>query len=944
MRQTSVLWLLACLAVIAAACPAEGQPAPATADPGGQVARFLKADPRAHLAGAPEPRSLPDDLKLQLVDYIDCTSADDPHPFLDDGRSSVEDTRAGRYRVTGAAAHSYFAYRFRVAAPGRAHVVVLEFPDDADRIVALSLAQPPTGDASAPAARMEFGYHTGDLLPVSGTMVTRWTFFWPTGEAPPALVVANWHARLPAALARVWVYAVADERLPTAESSRSAFYRHGGRYDGDPAVVRTRFGGRAENLVQMMDYLGLDEVALGALRGRTFNYPSARFNTRSEAIPAMFPALAEGAKRLVAVFDPDCTVGTFSMPDQRENMADISAGGTRKVWEEFIDWDFLKPFGSDRALGGVMFGGPEGSAAFDLKCGNAYSAFLTSVAKTLGRSYRGLRLYQNLAAATPGSHYFLDPRSDWPAIGRWEMSEKPLDRCIAEHVLDYWRSYGVDVEDLAEADPAVLMRQCDGDDAVRYRFGHNAVPRYWLFDAVASSRAVTDLVAPAKVHGLVLSSTPARRMVLLRPDGFWWPYPEMSPTITPGGDGFFTPAAQAMAAGLEPYTVWLAGAGSGAALHEEEVRHWMSIFRRLPFRSFAPVEGAPSYPVSVRDYVYNAMRYVLLVNAAPVAADATVTLDAEAAVSSLGSPVEGRSRSITFTLAPGGIEAFAFPETVGIESVTQKSPGLEPLLAAQLARYAADLDAAKKAGIVFAARYDEVLSAARDAMAEKNFAEMSRLLHPGVVREPRLRLRLATERPRADVGRAPQIVLDGRLADWRGIEPIRLGATEHLAPSPHVANHWKGPKDLSAELRLAWSDSGLAFALKVTDDRPTGDVNESSTLALSASAYRSFSSRAGFDLLLDLPRHEAARGENLVTVRDGTTTIHEGLVPASELGERLAPAQGRTVGFNLIVSDSDDRAGMPYAWCKSNVLAWSNRQDGFSRTSDAQTCGEITFR
>jgi hypothetical protein len=73
-------------------------------------------------------------------------------------------------------------------------------------------------------------------------------------------------------------------------------------------------------------------------------------------------------------------------------------------------------------------------------------------------------------------------------------------------------------------------------------------------------------------------------------------------------------------------------------------------------------------------------------------------------------------------------------------------------------------------------------------------------------------------------------------------------------------------------------------------------------------------------------------------------TVHEGLIPAAELGSALSPRAGRTVGLNLVVADSDDRAGMPHAWCRSNLMAWSTRQDGYDVEADAQTCGEITFK
>jgi hypothetical protein len=64
----------------------------------------------------------------------------------------------------------------------------------------------------------------------------------------------------------------------------------------------------------------------------------------------------------------------------------------------------------------------------------------------------------------------------------------------------------------------------------------------------------------------------------------------------------------------------------------------------------------------------------------------------------------------------------------------------------------------------------------------------------------------------------------------------------------------------------------------------------------------------------------------------------------ANLPKSLRPAKARTVGMNLVVSDSDDRTDMPHAWCKSNVMAWSNEKDGYRLWSDAQSCGEITFK
>ena len=945
MPRIAPLWIVAALGILIAASPARAQTPPAVSDPGGQILKFAAVDMATLLAAAPKPSiALPQDLKLRLVDYVDCTAETQVHPFLSDGLDRIKQAPAGPYRETGPVANSYFAYRFRVAAPGKPHLVVFEFPDDDDRLTALALAQPPTGDLTRIAARMEFGYRTGDLLALSGKKITRWTFFYPTSPELAALLVASWHPRTPAALARFWVYLVEAPKLPAVENEGPRLLRNAGRYDGDPQVISTSYGGRLDNLIESLGYLGLNEVSFDAFVGHQFNYPSTHFNAGGRSIPDLLAGLEGSGKRLIPVFDPDCSVATFCMPGQASNMADIGEPAVRKVWQEFVDADFLKPYGSKPALAGLMFGGPRGASAFDLKNNAGQTLLATGLAGLLGKQYAGLRVYQNLAAPSPFTHYFQTPAADAAPIARWEVSDKSIDACLTEETSDHWRSYGLDPDALADADHLVLMRQCDRDESASLRFGRNALPRYWLLDAIADSPGVTEAASGGKLTGLVLASRPAPRMILLRPDAFWWAWSEMSPTFPPGGEGFFAPAVKALAAGLEPYCLWLAGNGNQAALHEADVRRWMTAFRNLPYRSFSPLEGAPQYPVAVRTYVYNSQRYVLLANLGPAVATVTVAFDQETPVQSFGPPITGQPSALAFTLSPDDLVAFAISDRVGLKAVRQTGDAVRAELTTRLEQYAAALQAARQAGAVFAPKYETLLVAAREALAKPDLAEADRLLHVAVIREPALRLRLLTERPRADVARLPALAVDGKLDEWPGIVPIRLNSLAHLTAGDTVANHWQGPDDLSAELYLGWNEMGLCFALKVTDAQATDHENESSLLALSAAAYRSHTDRPGYDLSLNLPRRPAEPSPQLATVRSGTTTIHEGFIPMAELPAALQPAAGKTVGLNLVVRDSDDRTGMPQPWCLSNLMAWSNRQDGYQVESDAQTCGEITFK
>jgi len=366
------------------------------------------------------------------------------------------------------------------------------------------------------------------------------------------------------------------------------------------------------------------------------------------------------------------------------------------------------------------------------------------------------------------------------------------------------------------------------------------------------------------------------------------------------------------------------------------------VFRNLPFRSFSPLDGSAQYPVAVRTYVYNSQRYVLLANVSPVTTTVTVAFAKGTPVRSFGAAITGEPSAVAFSLSPDDLVAFTISDRVAIAGVRQSDEPARAELTARLEQFTADLQAARQAGAVMSPRYDAVAAATREALAKGDLAQADSLLTTAVTREPSLRRRLLVERPKADVVRLAALTVDGRLDEWKSVTPVRLQAAAQLVAADYAANHWHGPDDLSAELYLGWNEKGLCYALKITDDQPTDHETESSTLGLSA-RYR-HADRSGYDVLVDLSRQEATAAPERVTIRSGATTVHEGFIPTAELPAELQPAAGRTVGLNLAVRDSDDRTGMPNVWCVSNLMAWSTQQDGYRVETDAQTCGEITFR
>ena len=107
----------------------------------------LRKQPLKTVRGA----SYEEGLDLELEDAIDFTDPTDPHPWIEGSAdvnpmANVETPRVVRkdglvYReVTGEKRGSWFSYRFGFSHPGDFYLLELEYPDDADRVVEVSIS------------------------------------------------------------------------------------------------------------------------------------------------------------------------------------------------------------------------------------------------------------------------------------------------------------------------------------------------------------------------------------------------------------------------------------------------------------------------------------------------------------------------------------------------------------------------------------------------------------------------------------------------------------------------------------------------------------------------------------------------------------------------------------------------------------------------------------
>ena len=306
-------------------------------------------------------------LNLTLVDYIDCTRGDDPHPMLDQGTSSVVKGPAGTYRTTSQGRHTFFAYRWRAAAKDKPHVLVIEYPDDAQRSICFFTHESPLSGRANIDWSLETGVYTGNPLPITNRMQYHTMFFWPT-DAWPAVIVGNWiRAGAPAAASRIWVFRVEGDRLPAldvADPDPTDPRIVGDLYNWALVPVRGAFGltnqaSTFDHIAEYYAYLGCNVVSWPVVSNNTWGFR------------CLIPAWDGGDKPKQDWLAPILAacehhnvkfIGTFEMGrgftiDGKEPTAENREAYREGLLKGFAE--FIERYGDSPALQGIAFGTPD---------------------------------------------------------------------------------------------------------------------------------------------------------------------------------------------------------------------------------------------------------------------------------------------------------------------------------------------------------------------------------------------------------------------------------------------------------------------------------------------------------------------------------------------------------------------------------------------------------
>lgn len=215
------------------------------------------------------------DLDLKLVESIDCAEELPATRLVAFGQTRVIRSALGAYREAAGERHSRFALRVSLPKLGRPYVIDWEYPDDKPRTMDMIAQTVRSGTAQY---ELQTGVFCGGEYPLSNSMMTQRSIFWPRGKDIAVIFMTAEEGR-PVAAAKVSVYEV-QGRLPKLPVQPAApvdgWSRMVGLYYEDPALCYD-FGGYSampefkltmDRLMDYMDYFGQN----------LFMYPAVWYN------------------------------------------------------------------------------------------------------------------------------------------------------------------------------------------------------------------------------------------------------------------------------------------------------------------------------------------------------------------------------------------------------------------------------------------------------------------------------------------------------------------------------------------------------------------------------------------------------------------------------------------------------------------------------------------
>lgn len=886
-------------------------------------------------------------LKAHLIDYIDFTRSDDPHDMRDQGTSKVGRGPAGTYRITAPHHHAFFSYGFRTAGRDRPVLLVIEYPDDADRVISFMTHDSMRSWLEHTSFSQETGVYTGGAMPLSGKMKYFTLVSWPQDDWSPILVL-NWtRANQSAAASRMWVYAIDEFSEPAANPPEPANQRVlDAFFPLSFLATRDNFGWKSpksvEHMADYMKLIGVGRVTMmvyyaPGLWGPACTIPSWDTGEKKDLDDILSILDRVGGIGLIAGIVTDGMYGKTVAGGKA--VADMPPKEAREVILKGLG-EFVDRYGKYKSLRGIALGSMETIGFYDMLQAKGIADDVVAYIEERRPDWDVITYVGNIHLQVPYFGGGYGSPTTWDVLNRWEQSPKPWTQHLAAEVLADWKLWKHLPSDLKKIPGLQVYEQFAPDDHRLHDVYPAEDPRQgFYFDVVRSQGLSADADTP---YAAIFSTFTEGHIGLAKDLNFWyskyWTGPDLNPAAPNGLFGF----AQAMAA--RDRLAFSAGTWSVKYFGlEPAMRRFAAAFRSLPPIEMTEVEQ-PVDAVVVRWAAYKGKGYTSIVNRTPF--DQTLT-------------VGGREVAVP----PYQLSSLVDDETGGPPRVAGKaSEAYRAWVAQRIASYRKVLDQVRTLDAAAAPKvYTDVADAAARELEAGNTYAADVALGYGLAEELKLRRDILTPPEMAAPRVASAPPMNGDLDAWpKEASDIRAEDGSNLVAHLFFPTSWSGPDDLSLRMRLAHDGEKLYIGLEVRDQLVTVDtrdsrdnaVNRPDGLTIKLSTDGKYLQWRSQDLdpnvIWQIPAPiekpeltgTGRAGFTWTCRRTKTGYVVEGSAPLSELG--VEP--GGSLGLIVAVADVDNTKNLMHSsnWARKQALQYPN-EPNFVHWKDARNCGKLVL-
>ncbi|MGD0999880.1 MAG: sugar-binding protein [Candidatus Brocadiia bacterium] len=866
-------------------------------------------------------------IKAHLIDFVDCTRTDDPHDFRDQGTSKVESGPAGTYRVTAPHRHAFFSYAYRTAGADKPVLLVIEYPDDAQRMISFM-----THDSMRPGIQhlsfsQETGVYTGAPYPLTNKMQYFTLVSWPQDNWSPLIVFNFGRTGGAGAASRIWAYAI--DELPPLEVNAP-----------DPAnervlgaffpllflAQRDNFGWQSprsvEHMVDYFKFIGVNRVTAEVYGNQTWGamctVPAWDADDHGNLDDVLRRMDAKGGMSFIAGIVAPGMYGRVTAGGR--DVATLPPEQFKAVMLKGFD-ELIERYGKYKSFKGFALGSMETIGFYDMLQAKGAAAEVVAHIKARRPNLDVMTFVGNPYLQTPYFDGQYGPTS-WDVIAKWERAGGgDWPAFLAGEILaDFtkWRHVPAELEKVAGLQ---VCEQYAPDDCVTHPL-YRQEPRAMIYADTERSQARSDLF---RTPYAAIFGTFTEGWIGLHKDlNFWYTKPWTAPELNPAGE--FATAAWALAEGQHDRLAITAGGWSVKYFGLDlAMRRFAKAFRALPPVEMAEAPASMDF-VKARWAIFKGKRYSSLQNLTPFAVD-----------------VEADSTKVR--LGPCELATLVDDGTSAPKVVVARCADYENWLRSRcesFARAVKELAAINRDAVPEA--YEKLAAIQWPPPAGALYAA-DMALSWGLSNEIQLR-RDIVQRPEMKAAKLPAAPpMNGNLDAWpKEAADIRAEGGEYLAGHIFFPNSWTGPKDLSARIRLGHDGKSLYLGVEVRDN--VLEKGDSFRFSISKSGYadwRTQSVKPDYNWLIEVPFDKPQTsgggqdGFTYVCRRTPAGYVVEGSAPLESLG--LKP--GGAMGLLLVISDSDNTPNLAKeSWSRKQEFLYPHKPN-FPYWDDARNCGKL---